>query len=304
MLLLLLHIAEQRIGRHGFGHQVGGAQQLAQGLGRIQLGIKQKIARVEDADDIVNVVVIYRKAAQPAFPDGAENLFPAFIHMQGHHIHAVYHYIGRCGVVEFKDVFNHGAFILLDGAVFTADVHHHADFLFGYFLGGIVGVDSQKPQYTVGGNGQQPHQGQEEFRHAPDDRAGDAGDTLWIFQGDALGHQFSQHDHEIAQNECDQYHTYSMQNSRGEQGKARPRQRACKYRCKVIRCKGAGQKTAECDAYLNGRQKPRGRFDHVQHESGAFIAILSLFTDFVFIEGYHRRFGGGEERIDQDQQKL
>ena len=61
---------------------------------------------------------------------------------------------------------------------------------------------------------------------------------------------------------------------------------------------------AECDAYLNGGQKPRGRFDHVQHESGAFIAILSLFTDFVFIEGYHRRFGGGEERIDQDQQKL
>lgn len=90
----------------------------------------------------------------------------------------------------------------------------------------------------------------------------------------------------------------------GSRVKPCPRQRACKYRCKVIRCKGAGQKTAECDAYLNGGQKPRGRFDHVQHESGAFIAILSLFTDFVFIEGYHRRFGGGEERIDQDQQKL
>ena len=67
--------------KDGFGHQVGGAQQLAQGLGRIQLGIEQKIARVEDADDIVDVAVIYRKTAQPAFADGAENLIPAFIHM-------------------------------------------------------------------------------------------------------------------------------------------------------------------------------------------------------------------------------
>ena len=95
-----------------------------------------------------------------------------------------------------------------------------------------------------------------------------------------------------------------MQNRGRKQGKARARQRSRKHRSEAVRRKGAGQKTAERDAYLNGRQKPCGRFNHVQHESGAFIAILSLFTDFVFIEGYHRRFGGGEERIDQDQQKL
>ena len=198
MRLLLLHVAKQRVCGHGFGYQIGTAQQLAQGLGRVQLGVEQEIAGVEHAYDIIDIAVIYREAAQAAFTNGTEDLLAAFAHMQGHHIHAVHHHVGRGGVVELKDVFDHGALILLDGAVFAADIHHHADLLLGDFLGGIIGVDAQEAQHSIGGDGEQPHQGQEEFRHAPDDRAGDAGDAFGVLERDALGHQFAQHDHEIA----------------------------------------------------------------------------------------------------------
>ena len=95
-----------------------------------------------------------------------------------------------------------------------------------------------------------------------------------------------------------------MQNGGGKQSKARAGQRARKHGSEAVRRKGAGQEAAERDADLNGGQEARGRFDHVQHERGLLIAVLCLLADPIFIERYHRRFGGGEKRVDENQQKL
>jgi hypothetical protein len=49
-----------------------------------------------------------------------------------------------CGaVVEFEDVVDHLALIRADGALFLADIHHHADIVLGDVFGFVLGVHAQ-----------------------------------------------------------------------------------------------------------------------------------------------------------------
>jgi len=62
--LPVLHIPEQHIGPHGLRDEVGGAQQLLQGEGLFLAAVEQIVTGGKDAHDVVNVLIVYRKAGQ------------------------------------------------------------------------------------------------------------------------------------------------------------------------------------------------------------------------------------------------
>lgn len=110
----------------------------------------QHILGVDDADDVVDVILIDRDTGV-AFVDGKlDDVHHGSGVFYGGNVGSVGHYILHGDVVEFKDVVNHVGFILFDGAFFVADIDHHADFLFGDLLRLVIGVDTEQMQDQVG----------------------------------------------------------------------------------------------------------------------------------------------------------
>ena len=122
-----LHVAEELIGAHRLGHEIGRAQQLPHRAGGGFAGVEQPIAGVQDADDVIGVLLIHRETGQAGGLDGLRDLLRRVVHPQHHHVGAVDHHVPGGHVVKFEDVLDHLLLTGLDGALLLADVHHHAD---------------------------------------------------------------------------------------------------------------------------------------------------------------------------------
>ncbi len=141
MDLFGLHIPEQGVSPHRLGHKVGRSQQLPQGLGLRLPGVEQIGAGVQDADDVVGVLLVDREPGQAGLPDGADNLLVAVLGPEHDHVGAVNHDLLGGHVVELEDVVNHLLLARLNGPLLLADVHHHADLLLGDLILLGVGVN-------------------------------------------------------------------------------------------------------------------------------------------------------------------
>ena len=145
-----LHIAQQHVGRHGFGHEVRVPQQLPQGLGLLFAAVEQVFPGGQHTYDIVDILIVHREAAQPAFLDGAADGFLVVVDPDGGHVGAVGHAVGGGQIAELKHVLDHFPFVAFDHAGFLADIHHGLDLFLGHFLLG-VGIDTEQAHQPPGG---------------------------------------------------------------------------------------------------------------------------------------------------------
>ena len=159
MYLFALHVPEEDVCPDRLGHEVGAAQQLLHGLGRIQPGVEQIVPGAEDADDVVGVLLIDREPGQTGGPDGLHDLLVGVAGPDHHHIGAVYHHVLGHGVVEVKDVFDHLFFVGLHGALFLADVHKSAKLLLRHRFPARVGPDAGDAEEGVADGLQPPPEG-------------------------------------------------------------------------------------------------------------------------------------------------
>ena len=125
--LSALHIPKENVGPHRLGDKIGLSQQFPQRLGTLFPGVEQIIPGVEDADDVVGVLLINGKAGEAGVTDGFHDLLVRVLRPEHDHIGAVDHHLGGGGVVELKDILNELPLLLLDFAGFFAHVHHLAD---------------------------------------------------------------------------------------------------------------------------------------------------------------------------------
>ena len=163
----------------------------------------QHILGVDDADDIVDVVLIDRDSGV-AFVDGKlDDVHHGSGVFYGGDVSSVGHYILHGDVVELKDVVNHVGFILFDGAFFVADVDHHADFLFGDLLRLVIGADAEQTQDQVGAGGKNSHKGLGDGEHKADDRSDHQGNLFGMVHSDALGDQLTENKVKVCQQQGD-----------------------------------------------------------------------------------------------------
>ena len=131
--LPVLHIPEQYVSPYRLRHKIGRAEQLLQRLGLGFASIDQVVPGGQNAHDIVDIFLIYRKTGQTGGLDGVQNGLVVIIQRQGYHIGAVTHHVVGSHAVKFKDIGDELLFILLNGAGLLALFHHCHD-LIGQFL--------------------------------------------------------------------------------------------------------------------------------------------------------------------------
>ena len=165
-------------------------------------------------------------------------------------------------------------------------------------------IDAEQAQHSIGADGQQPDDRCKDHGNHTNHAAGKGGDLFRILQGDPFGRQFTQNDHEVAENERDQNHADIVQRIQRDERPASIMQRLRHHGRKAVGCKGAGQKTAQGNTNLNGRKKFCGGLYHFQQLYGLCVSAFGLLFDFVFIERNDSRFRCGKECIDQNQNQL
>ena len=300
-----LHVAEELIGAHRLGHEIGRAQQLPHRAGGGFAGVEQPIAGVQDADDVVGVLLIHRETGQAGGLDGLRDLLRRVVHPQHHHVGAVDHHVPGGHVVKFEDVLDHLLLTGLDGAFLLADVHHHADALLRYLIVLLVGVDMYQTQHGICGDSQQPderpHDGGQE-RHHP---AGEAGHLLALLHGHPLGYQLAEDQREEGEDNGDQDNGQGVHRGLGGGGQGilggEPLGQAAGQ---VVGGEGGAQKARQGDADLDGGEKPGGLLHDVQETGSLFVALLGLVADHRLIEGDDRDFRGGKVCVDCDEYDL
>ena len=302
MYLLALHIAEQHIRAHGLGHEIRGAQQLTHGLGRFRLRVEQILARGENADDIVRVLLVDREAGQAGRADRCEDLLARVLDPQHHHVGAVDHHVLGGRVVEFKDVVNELFLIRLDRAALLAEVHHHADLILAHVLLIGLGVDVQQAQYAVRGLGEQPDDRAEHRRHARHRTDREAGDRFGLFHGDALGHQLAEHKAEVREHDGDEHHHDRVERRGGNGREALVHRQPMHERIgKAVRREGRGQEAGECDGDLNGGKKAVRRLHEHKQLLRLLVALLRLLAQLRFRKRDDRDLRRGKECVDENQ---
>ena len=91
--------------------------------------VEEIVPAIQNADHIVQVLVIDREAGESALLDGMQDLLVRVLHPEAHDLGAVDHHVLRGEVVEIEDVFDHFLFGGVNGSPFLSNVHQEADIL-------------------------------------------------------------------------------------------------------------------------------------------------------------------------------
>ena len=132
-----------------------------------------------------------------AFFNAGQVVFKRQVHIQHHHVAARHHERADLPVVQPEHVAHHGVLVRFDHARRGALGQHGVDLFFGHGLVAVV-FDAHHLQQAVGRDGQQAHKGfggtrqpVNRPRHQPRQRFG-------VRLANALGHQFTDHNGEIS----------------------------------------------------------------------------------------------------------
>ena len=260
---------------------------------------------VEDADDIVGVLLVHREPGQAGVLDGLLDLLRRVLRPEHHHIGAVDHYVLGGGVVELKNILDHFFFAGLNGALLLADIHHHADALFRYLIALLVGVDMYQTEHAVGGDGQKPDERAHGHRQRAYHTAGKAGHRLALLHGDALGHQLPEDQGKEGEDHGDEDDRQGVDRPGGGVGQGVLNgKKAGDASGKVVRGESRTQKARQGDADLDGGEEAGGRLHDRQQADGLFVALLGLAADHRLIQGEDGDFRGGEKGVEGDEYDL
>ena len=262
---------------------------------------QQKVPGVENAHDVVEVLAVHREAGQAGAPDPRQDLRIGVGQAHRLHVGGMGHGVTGNGVAEIEHIFDPLFFLPLDGALFLAQVHHHADLLFGdrFLLG--LGLHMQKAQHAVGGSGQKPDDRPHDHRQPVHHPAGEACHRQRLLHGDALGHQLAQNQRKIRQNDGDDDDRQRVQRAGGK----RPEAQVLIHPVhqvfgKAVRRESAAQKARQRDADLNGGQKARGRLHHFQKPPGLCVAFLRHSPQLGRVQRNDRDLRHGEKRVEKN----
>ena len=156
---------------------------------------------------------------------------------------------------------------MVNGAFFTAQIHHHADFLLrnGFLL--RLRFHMKYPQHGIGGKGQEPYHRPHNHRNAGNNAAAEFCHLHGLLHGDPFGHQLAEYQSPETNIIINPSHQILG---------------------KIIRRKGASQESGQCNAHLYGGQEG-GRFLHqLQKLSRFFIPFLLLPAQLRCVQGNHR----------------
>ena len=111
-------------------YQIGFPQQLPYLPGLIAGPVEQIIPCIHNSDNIIDVLVIYRVSGQAGFPDGTHDHFVFLLQRKGNHIGLSCHGVPYRNIIEPEYILYPFLFLLINSALLTAQLHHHAYFLF------------------------------------------------------------------------------------------------------------------------------------------------------------------------------
>ena len=164
------------------------------------------ILRVEDAHNVVRRALANRVQSVAAVVDGGIPLIHGVLHPEKQHVGPVGADFPGGQIVKFKYVLDKFLLLPVDGPVLTSRVHHQPDLLLAHLIVRLVGVDAYEPEYRVGGEGQEPHDGGKQGGDKTDQSGNPQSQLLRLLHGDPLGHQLSENQGEVGEDEGDQHH--------------------------------------------------------------------------------------------------
>ena len=119
-------------------------------------------------------------------------------------------------VVELEYVLYEFLFVVVDGALFAAGVHHHAYLFLTHLIVRLIGVNAAEAQHKVGGGGEEPYYGFEDHRNSAHKAGNAKGKLLRLFHGDALWHKLAEYQRKVGQYEGYEYYGDGVKGSIGD----------------------------------------------------------------------------------------
>ena len=284
--LLALHIPEKHVGSHRFRDEVGRAQQLPQGLGLGQLGVEQVVPGVQNAHNVIRILVVDGESGNAGVPDGAQDFLRSVPYPDHHHVGAVDHHVLGGGIVKLENVIDELFLVGLDSAPFLAQVHHHADLVLAHvFLIGFR-IDVEQTQHPVGGLAQQPDYRAEHRGHRPHYANCGPGYPLGLLHGHPFGYQLTQHQGEVREDDGDQDDHEGTEYANREGCEAylliQPLGQGIG---EAVGGEGRVQEAGQSDGDLDGGQEVVGRLHQGQQLLGSPVPLLRLLPQFDLRQG-------------------
>ena len=239
----------------------------------------------------------------PRAADGLRPLVHALVHPQQVHIGAVGGDLLGSQVVELKHVLDKLFFLVVDAAMLTAGVHHHADVLLAQLLLLLIGVDADEAQHTVGGHTQQRHDGREQLgdhRHQPGDAQGH---LLRLLHGDALGHQLAEDQGKIRQDQRDNDDADGVQRAVGN-GDTQADEPIRQPVGEVLRRESAAQEAGQRNGHLDGGQKAGGLGRQLTEPLGLAVSLGAHLVQLHLVHRQNGNLGAGKHGVEKDQRYL
>ena len=116
-----LNFLEEVVEAFGLGNEVGAVLfDVVEGqpLPVVSGKVFEEFDGVDDADDVVEVVLVHRDAVKAGFDDGLDGFRQGGVDFQGDHIEAGNHYLVGGGFVEFDDGLEHSPIAVVEGVEF------------------------------------------------------------------------------------------------------------------------------------------------------------------------------------------
>ena len=218
------------------------------------------------------------------------------------HIGAVGHDIGHVDVVKIEDVIDHLLLLVFNDALFSADIHHHADLFLGHALLVGVRIKTEQPHNKVCCAGKHFHKRRKElFAHKQNTDHGKR-DLFALLHRHAFWRKLAEHKGEERDDDRDQHDgnrvDHRFRNLRTETDKPVRQQHS------KVRRRGSGrQKAGQCHADLDRGQKIAGVFRQLLDLSGLLVALFRHLVDHVVVQRDDGDLAHGEKGVDDDEYK-
>ena len=297
VVMLALHLLEERVQIHGLRHDHRLVEHLLQGKARAA-PLQKIISGMEDADDPVFSGIINGDAGKGLGLDQGDDLLFRSVLRQIYHGFPGRHHILRGHAIQLEDILDISNVVPVQRALVAAGVQHQDNVLLRNRLILFLGIDAHQPQDRVGGDGEEPDDGLQNGGQYGDEAADGVGQLFLVLHGDALGDQLAEDQGKIREDQRHRHHGHGVHRS-GVLGRDAEDadQKGGDRLGKIVRRKGGAQKAGQRDADLDGGEELGRRLDDAEHFLCPLITVRSQSANLLFVQGNHGDLRGGKERV-------
>ena len=172
--------------------------------------LHDEVLNIQDADDIVDIFLIYRNSGMTGSQHLVQIGGERFVHIDGVDVRAGGHDLLGQNIVKFKYGIQHLRFILVEYPGFHAVFNQRANLGFRYLFFRHLVMHAHQAEHQSRRKGKQLHDGGCDFGKNPNRANHKHTEGFGFLLSDTLGYQLAQYQSKVGQKQCDDYYRYRI----------------------------------------------------------------------------------------------